>query len=120
MNKAVYFNAEKFIDDVIMAMDLGDAKAITMLELREEIGLLLSQRIVGTIIDSFSQKELDLFEKLLEDHPELDEVDALMVLAPGIDGLKEKMERNINSLFFEMVKNAEVAKRYSKQPVITR
>jgi hypothetical protein len=119
MKKAVYFNAEKFIDDVIAAMNLGEARATVLLELREEIGLHLSRRIVGTVIDSFGKRELDLFERLLEDHPELDEVDALMVLAPSIEGLKEKMERNINSLFFEMVKDAAVARKYSYQPALT-
>jgi hypothetical protein len=118
MKKAVYFDAEKFIGDVITAMGLGEVRAPLMLELREEIGLHLSQRIVGTIIDSFSRRDLDLFEKLLEDHPELDEVDALMVLAPGIEGLKEKMERNINSLFAEMVRNAETAKKYSRRELL--
>jgi len=113
MKKTLYFNAEKFIDDVIATMELGKAKAVTMQALREEIGLTLSERIVGTVIDGFGTRELTLFETLLEDHPELDEIDALMVLAPGVEGLKEKLERNINSLFFEMVRDSKIVKQYS-------
>jgi hypothetical protein len=62
---------------------------------------------------------MKLFERILADHPELDEVDALMVLAPSIDGLKEKMERNINSLFYELIKNAEIAEKYTQQHSLT-
>jgi hypothetical protein len=113
MKKTLYFNAEKFIDDVIEKMDLGNAKAVTMKELRDEIELTLNERIVGTVIDSFSQRELTLFEQLLEDHPELDEIDALMVLAPGVEGLKDRLEREINSLFFELIRDSKIVKKYS-------
>jgi len=102
MPKPIYFNPDKFIDDVIAAMNLGEVTAATLLALREEIEALLNERIISTVIGGFSARELSLFEKILEDHPELDEIDALMVIAPEIPGLKETLERSIDSLFFEL------------------
>ena len=107
MSKPQYFKIEKFIDEVIKDMKLGDAPAPTMLALREAIEAKLSDRILATVINGMEERELILFETMLTDHPELDEIDALMVLAPQIHGLKEKMERNINSLYSELTYDAE-------------
>jgi len=104
--KTQYFNPDNFIDMVIKDMKLGDTKAETVDALRDEIERMLSDRIISTVLGAFSKHELELFEKILEDHPELDEVDALMVLAPTIEGVKEQLERAINSLYFELVHEA--------------
>lgn len=106
MPKQNYFNPDKFIDEVIAAMSLGDTDAATTLALREEIEVLLNDRIVSTVIGAFDKREMELFEKILEDHPELDEIDAMMVIAPEVPGLKESLERALNSLYFELAYNA--------------
>lgn len=106
MPKPIYFKPDSFVDDVLKAMKLGRVSAPTMLGLREEIESLLNERIITTVIGGFGRRELDLFEKILEDHPELDEVDALMVIAPEVPGIKDSMERAINSLFFELTYSA--------------
>jgi hypothetical protein len=107
MATAKYFNPENFIDQVIDAMKIGNTPVSTMQALRDEIEMLLAQRIVDTVISDMGKRELGLFEKVLDDHPELDEIDALMMLAPDLPGVKEKMERQINSLYFELVSDAE-------------
>lgn len=109
MPKQNYFNPAKFIDDVIKAMNLGTVAAPTMLALRDEIETLLSERIIGTVIGGFGKREMELFEKILEDHPELDEIDAMMVIAPEVPGLKDNLERQINSLFTELTCGAAKA-----------
>lgn len=107
MAKAKYFNPDNFIDQVIDAMKLGKSSASAMQALRDEIELQLAQRIVDTVISSMGKRELGLFEQVLDDHPELDEIDAIMMLAPDLPGVKDKMERQINSLFSELVMDAE-------------
>ena len=86
-----------------------------MLAMRAQIESLLNERIISTVIDRFGRRELDLFEKILEDHPELDEVDALMVIAPDVPGIKENLERAINSLFFELTHNSAQVEEGAKQ-----
>jgi hypothetical protein len=107
MAKVKYFNPDNFIDQVIAAMKIGKSPVSSMQALRDEIELQLGQRIVDTVISSMGKRELELFEKVLDDHPELDEIDAIMMLAPDMPGIKDKMERQINSLYFELVSDAE-------------
>jgi hypothetical protein len=112
MKKAHYFNPDSFVDDVIKAMKLGKTSEAALAALREEIEQLLSERIVTSVISCFGTRELNLFEKMLEDHPELDEIDALMIMGPEVPGVKEYLERQIQSLFFELTRDAdEIGKR---------
>jgi hypothetical protein len=107
MSKPQYFNPNAFIDDAIVAMDLKNVSALTLKSLREEIEIMLAQRIIDSVVGAMTKKELALFDKLLEDHPELDEIDAIMILAPNIPGAKEKLDAQINSLFQELVHQAK-------------
>lgn len=111
MAQAKYFNPESFIDQVMEAMKLGKASESEIQHLRDEIELQLSQRIVDTVVSSMGKREIALFEKILDDHPELDEIDAIMMLAPDMPELKDKMERQINSLFAELVMHAEAVEK---------
>jgi hypothetical protein len=112
MQKGKYFDSEKFIDDVVAGMQLGKTDAVTLLALREEIENLLSDRIIGTVIGSMDKKALQMYNNILQDHPELDEMDGLMMLLPTIDGLREKLEKAINSLYNELVYDAsQIGKR---------
>lgn len=106
MQKDKYFDSEKFVNDVLQAMKLGETNAVVLIALREEITNLLSERIIGTVIGTMDKKAMQTYNNILEDHPELDEMDALMMLLPAIEGLKEKLERAINSLYEELIYDA--------------
>lgn len=115
--KTLYFNPTEFGDRVIQDMNLGEVSPETLAGLHEQIETMLTERILDTVIAAFTKRDLELFEKMLEDHPELDEVDALMVLGTSIDGLKEKLERAIQSLYQELVGEAAMVERAMKQPL---
>lgn len=115
--KTQYFNPTEFGDRVIKDMNLGEVRSETLEALHDQIETMLTERILDTVIGAFTKRDLELFEKMLEDHPELDEVDALMVLGTSIDGLKEKLERAVNSLYMELVGEASMVERALKQPL---
>lgn len=105
--KTKYFDVERFVSEVIRDMKFGKIAAPVEMELRGVIEAQLGDRIMATIINSFQEKEMQLFNNILKDHPELDEIDAVMMVAPNVPGLSEKLERNINSLYRELVYDAE-------------
>jgi len=102
----IYFDAKKFIDDVMEEMQLHETPAPIRLELREAIFDKLSDRIMNTVISSFKKDDVITFERLLQDHPELDELDAVMIVGQNIKGLKGRLERQINSLYSELTYDA--------------
>ena len=105
--KPNYFDVEKFVAEVIDAMKLGNVTTPVLMELRSAIETRLSDRIMATIVNAFTDRDMNMFQNALKDHPEIDEIDALMMIAPNIEGLNEKMEKNINSLYSELVYDAE-------------
>lgn len=102
----MYFDAKQFIDDVMKEMQLDETPAPIRLELREAIFDRLSDRIMSTVLSSFEEKDVVTFENMLDDHPELDELDVVMIVAKQVKGLKERLERQINSLFSELTYDA--------------
>jgi hypothetical protein len=114
--KPSYFDSEKFIAAVLKEMGLDKEPAPMLLALREEIENVLVARIIGTVINKMGKKEMAMYTNICSDHPEIDEMDALMILAPSIEGLKEAMERNLNSLYSELVYDAkQIDKRLTKK-----
>ncbi len=107
VKKIQYFAVDKFVDDVITSMDLGDVTAPVLLELEKAIAQKLGDRILFTVINSMKERELNILENLIKDHPELDEMDALWLAAHEVDGLKERLVREINSLYAELTYDAE-------------
>lgn len=105
--KIQYFAVDRFVEDVIGAMDLGEVKAPVLLELKSAIAQKLGDRILFTVVNSFKDRELNILENLINDHPELDELDCLWLAAHEVDGLKEKLIREINSLYAELTYDAE-------------
>jgi hypothetical protein len=105
--KVQYFRIDKFIDDVIRDMKLGDVTAPVLLDLQNEIAERVGDTILSTVIRSFKERELKMFENMLKDHPELDELDVLWLVAHEVEGLKEKLIREINSLYAQLVYDAE-------------
>lgn len=111
MSKPLYFDPKNFVDEVIKSFMFGHMTAPVMLELRKSIEKRLSDRIIITILDGFGDREMKLYERLLADHEELDDIDVLMMIAPQIPGIREKLERQINSLYHELVYDSEQVKK---------
>ncbi len=107
MSQVRYFKYEEFVNDVLDALKVQDKTSESAEELKLGIVMRLSQRVMDTVIDSFMDKELDMFERILLDHQEIDELDAIMMIAPQIPGLKERIEREIQSLYEELIYDAQ-------------
>ena len=103
----LYFKPDSFVDEVFKALKIDPREKAAHAELREEVVIALGDRIMATIFNNFAQREIKLFEQMLQDHPELDPIDAVMIIAPQIEGLTEALERNINSLYYELVRDAD-------------
>jgi len=105
--KPQYFDPKLFVDKVMRDCDFGELDEKTRSVLEEGIQKRLSERIVATIIDSFNQREFALLEKVMEDHPELDDIDAIMLISSEIPNLQGKLEKAIVDLYEEMVFDVE-------------
>lgn len=77
-------------------------------ELSNEIAQTLSDRVTATVIASMGDKEIFLLEKTLEDHPELDEIDALSIITSYIPGLDDRIVKAVSDLYDELVENARM------------
>jgi hypothetical protein len=60
--KPQYFDPKVFVDKVMRDCDFGDIDAKTRATLEEGIQRRLAERIVASIIDSFSEREFALLE----------------------------------------------------------
>lgn len=101
--KPQYFDPKVFVDQVMKDCDFGQLDAQTDSALRSGIQRRLGERIVATVIDSFSEREFALMEKVMEDHPELDDIDALMLISTEVPNLDQQLEKAIRDLYEEMV-----------------
>ena len=101
--KPIYFNIENFVQMVLkeIGMDKSDEKLKEELSL--EIAQTLSDRITALVVTSLGEKEMFLLEKTMEDHPELDEIDALSMITSYIPGLNERILKEVSDLFDELV-----------------
>lgn len=114
-NKPVYFNIENFVQMVLKEthMDKADPKVVE--ELGLEISQTLSDRITATVVSSLGDKEMFLLDKTLEDHPELDEIDALSMITAYVPGLNDRILKEVSDLYEELVDNVrEIEKRLSE------
>lgn len=105
--KIQYFNPKAFAQQVLEDCKMGDIPDQLRLELEEQIGRRLAERVTATVINTFQERELILFEKVLADHPELDTMDALTVVASGIPDLQLKLLKSIQDLHDELTQDAE-------------
>ena len=119
MSQSKYFDKDEFITSVIQAMRLGQMPAEVMLEFRDAVEERLSERIMSTVIENFGTNDLKLFEKMLVDHTELDEIDALMMIAPQVKGLDVALKNSINSLHSELVYDAEKIEEALKKETVS-
>jgi hypothetical protein len=106
MAKAKYFNPKDFVNKVIADSHLGDVDEKTRSVLEDAVQRRLAERITATIINQFNEKEFVLLEKILDDHPELDEIDAISVISSNIPGLQDKLGKAVTDLYEEITYDA--------------
>lgn len=104
--KVQYFNSQAFVDKVLEDCDLGDISAQVRAELQEQVERRLSERITATVINSMNDKDMQVYEKVLADHPELDDMDALTVVASNLPDLQLKLLKSIQDLYDELTYDA--------------
>ena len=104
--KVKYFDYREFVNKVLEDCKLGSMPEQVKVELEDAVERRLGERITATIINTFGERELRLLEKVLVDHPELDEVDALTVVSSNIPGLQEKLGKAIQDLYDELTYEA--------------
>lgn len=104
--KVQYFNSQAFVDKVLQDCDLGDVSAQERAELEEQVERRLSERITATVINSMTDRDMNLYEKVLADHPELDDMDALTVIASNLPDLQLKLLKSIQDLYDELTYDA--------------
>lgn len=119
-NKPSYFDPETFVTRVFEALGIDPKNEQSNGELRDEVVLALGDRIMATVFNNFTQKEIKLFDNMLRDHEELDPIDVVMIIAPQIEGLKDALERNINSLYYELIRDADDIRALMLQTTSTK
>lgn len=113
--KPVYFNIENFVQMVLKETGMDKSEPKVMEELSLEISQTLSDRITATVIASLGDKELFLLDKTLEDHPELDEIDALSMITAYVPGLNDRILKEVSDLYDELIDNVRaIDKKLSK------
>lgn len=106
-----YFDANKFVHVILQDMGMLNAEPEILDQLNGEITALLSERVIATVITKFGDKELFLLENLLKDHPELDEIDAISIIAENLPGLNELILKTVDDLHAELVENAKMVEK---------
>ena len=104
------FNAAQFAEALLKKTGMNSAKPKIKQELIEEIIQILSERVINVLVDSFTDREFFLFRKILEDHPNIDEIDAISVIAPSIPCINELLLKTVSDLFDELVEDAKYFK----------
>ncbi len=105
--KVQYFNSQAFVDKVLEDCQLGDVSAQERSELEEQVERRLSERITATVINGMTERDMQLYEKVLADHPELDDMDALTVIASNLPDLQMKLLKSIQDLYEELTYDAQ-------------
>lgn len=105
--KVQYFNSQAFVDKVLEDCQLGDVSAQERSELEEQVERRLSERITATVINGMTDRDMQLYEKVLADHPELDDMDALTVIASNLPDLQVKLLKSIQDLYEELTYDAQ-------------
>ena len=99
MAKPIYFQLGTFTDSIIEAIGLKNAGAQVLTGVREEIEKMAADQIMNAFEDTIGIKEAKMMDKLMEDHPEITEIDALLLIADDMPGLKSEIEKKLNSLY---------------------
>ena len=104
--KTQYFDPRGFVQKVMQDSKFGEMSDTTRRALEEGIHRRLGERIMATIIDQFSEREFTIMEKMMEDHPEIDNLDAIILVAGEIPHLQALLEKAVMDLYEEMTYDA--------------
>jgi uncharacterized coiled-coil protein SlyX len=111
MQKSKYFNTDKFVQEIMDAMNFKKLDKDTTTIIRRKILARLHERILSIIMQNFGRREIKLFNKLKADHPEIDELDVIMMMLPDIEGLQEKIIDGVNDLYTELTFYADTLQK---------
>lgn len=98
-----YFDAEQFAQKIIEDCGMGNSPHGLVEELKDAIMLRLSDRIIDTVTSSMNEQDVILMDNILKKNPDMDEFEALMIVAEQIPNLDKKMEKAILDLYEELV-----------------
>ena len=107
-SKPVYFNAENFVQMFLQATGMDKAAPEVIEELSFQIAQILSDRVTATVVSSLGDREMELLERILIDHDELDKIDALSIITPSVPGLEQRILKAVSDLYEEMVDNVNL------------
>ena len=105
--KPQYFVPDDFVDLLLKDLRMNNIDPKTLEELRKEITFTLVERVNSVVVSSLGEDELFLLQKTLEDHPELDEIDCLSIIAPNIEGLNERIVKTVDDLYLELLEKVK-------------
>jgi hypothetical protein len=103
--KKSYFRPEEFIERVFKATGMDKAPLLMQEELKLELIQTLMTTISNTILNAFEDKELFMLQKMLEDHPEIEQIDAITIIAASIPGLEQRLGEVVEDLYEELVQD---------------
>jgi len=100
-------NPQKFVEDVVKKFDLSHIDLTLLGELNEILYIKLADRIIATILNSFSKEDFDKLSSMLSTDVNLSTEDAVMSIAEGIDGLEGKVNKSVDDLFQILTQDIE-------------
>ena len=100
---------------VIEDSQLGEMSGEERDKLERSIARRMEERVTSTIINQFGDEEFDIFNQILDAHPELDEIDAISLVAAKIPGLQERLNEAMETLYNELMDGAERVKTFLAQ-----
>lgn len=101
------FTYKNFIDYVIEKMHLNDVKEPTKSKIKQEILHILGDRILYATANAMTEENLDTFNTMKEENPNLTVFEILFLMADQIPVLYEVMMKHINDLAEELIYDVE-------------
>ena len=88
-----------------MACKFANLSNKERLALEEAIERMLTERIIATIISSFGDKDVEMYEKLFLENSNIDQLEAILSVAAEIPGIREKVDKATQNLAGELTYN---------------
>ncbi len=101
------FTPDHFVQEVLRACKFTNLPEQERLELEKGIHKRLAERIVATIMTNFGDKEAQMYNKLFEENPNIDEIEAIIRVSSDMPGVEEKVDKAISGLFEELTYDAD-------------
>lgn len=89
---------DEFVDQLVEKLGLKNIPKNVLSDLREQISQMIDVRIMDTVIGAFSDEDFFMVDYLMGNFEELDEMDAVLVVAsekPHLSELLNKMMEEI-------------------------